>query len=151
MDNDGEKRNLFFGHLVVNLELPFHVRAHAVLWSPYTTILRLRIWFPPPQPCGFQIGEILALLGRKTDPPVNVIRLGSNSIHSQWKTTLQGSGFEVSELAIVEVEKFICAHSLVFLGSLASTFSIDIERLRMANKRAHCGDELMCSGEQPWY
>lgn len=44
-------------------------------------------------------------------------------------------------------QKVVLAHSTVFLGTLVSTFSMDIERLRVGWGMWNCRDHFLCEGD----
>lgn len=48
------------------------------------------------------------------------------------------------------VDKLVCAHASMFLGTPASPFSLDVLRLRRGLGLASCNDEILCHGEPEW-
>jgi hypothetical protein len=54
------------------------------------------------------------------------------------------------ESIAVTLDKLVCARSEVFLGSVLSTFSADIQRLRFGLGTASCADSTLCRGQLAW-
>lgn len=62
---------------------------------------------------------------------------------------VQGHGSQFDLLAMT-LEKLVCALSTVFVGSVGSTFSADILRLRFGLHASSCHDSTLCQGETAW-
>lgn len=48
------------------------------------------------------------------------------------------------------LDKLVCAHSKVFMGSWESTFTQDIVSFRYGTGALNCNDTLLCWGEDEW-
>lgn len=47
------------------------------------------------------------------------------------------------------LEKLVCTQAALFWGSLRSTFSKDVLRMRLALGRSHCLDDYVCGSMRP--
>ena len=98
----------------------------------------------------FQVSKFVDLIRDHTIPPVRVIHLDAKDPESVWRKELRRGGVKVSSLAVAQIDKLVCMHSALFLGSMGSTFSMTIEHLRIGYELAHCADSIVCEGEEPW-
>ncbi|GJP45961.1 hypothetical protein CLOM_g5298, partial [Closterium sp. NIES-68] len=99
-----------------------------------------------------ELEELTVLLNQMSDYKLNIVRLPSvrEKSKEKWMRPIQHLTLGRTELIPVALEKLICAQSHVFWGSVASTFSMDIQRLRHGLRVASCNDTTICYGEKEW-
>ena len=66
--------------------------------------------------------------------------------NTPWTHYLESRGMRVSPSVVANVEKVLLAqHAIVFLSSHGSTFSFDIDRLRLGLKHTNFYDHTLCN------
>ena len=85
--------------------------------------------------------------------PVHVFHMPMKDLktHQPWVQPLLDAGLTLDTLAIATISKVICSRATIFLGSVRSTFTTDIQRLRYGFRRAVCCDSLLNFGEISQY
>lgn len=62
-----------------------------------------------------------------------------------WKQKLLKEGFDIRESMVKLIfDKLVCANSLIFIGSVYSSFTRDIIRLRQGFGKGSCADDYYC-------
>ncbi|KAM3375164.1 O-fucosyltransferase 36 [Capsicum galapagoense] len=88
---------------------------------------------------------LLVVNGKK----VPLVRRPTRNSNEKWDALLYRRGLEGDRQVEAMLDKTICAMSDVFIGSMGSTFTEDILRLRKDwGSASHC-DEYLCQGEVP--
>ena len=96
--------------------------------------------------------EVMDWASNSSGFPIAVKRLTHDSPEdSAWRSLVRpwmqaGQG----SLALVAVEKVVCARGKVFFGSPLSSFTQDIVRMRHGLQTASCSDTMLCHGEKEW-
>ena len=63
---------------------------------------------------------------------------------------LDGPRGSQDALLAATVEKAVCSFASVFFGSVMSTFTYEIQRMRHGLRTASCLDSTLCNGEREW-
>lgn len=96
---------------------------------------------------------------KDSDRKVRVLTLSNDLEFKGWAQPLVQSSLisaneveekQVNPLITLTLEKVISAYSSIFMGSIRSTFTTDIERLRYGLGTANCEDRFICDSEPPW-
>ncbi|MCD9640294.1 O-fucosyltransferase 36 [Datura stramonium] len=90
--------------------------------------------------------QSLVVVNGKTVP---LVRRPARNSDEKWDALLYRHGFEGDRQVEAMLDKTICAMSDVFIGSMGSTFTEDILRLRKDWGSASLCDEYLCQGEIP--
>lgn len=75
---------------------------------------------------------------------VRVVRLNMKDQNAKWMKPLRDAKLNTTGLLLIAMEKVICSQSTVFVGTLLSTFTTDIQRMRYGFKHANCRDSMLC-------
>ncbi|XP_060218004.1 O-fucosyltransferase 36-like isoform X1 [Lycium barbarum] len=90
--------------------------------------------------------QSLVVVNGKTVP---LVRRPARNSAEKWDALLYRHGLEGDRQVEAMLDKTICALSDVFIGSMGSTFTEDIFRLRKGWGSASVCDEYLCQGEVP--
>lgn len=98
-----------------------------------------------------QVEELRKALREYSNGTLSMVQLPRLSEHIQWLDAVVARKMSRHmDLVAIMLDKTICALSHTFLGSIASTFSQDIQRMRMGLGTYSCGDSTICLGEKEW-
>ncbi|CAI5978789.1 unnamed protein product [Closterium sp. NIES-64] len=78
-------------------------------------------------------------------PGVEIVQLPEELTGQPWAKVLEPFRFQNQALLKVFLDKAVCALADVFLGTVKSSFSVDIQRLRTGFKISTCQDEYVCA------
>ncbi|PHU14996.1 hypothetical protein BC332_16201 [Capsicum chinense] len=92
---------------------------------------------------------LLQLLFVVNGKKVPLVRRPTRNSNEKWDALLYRRGLEGDRQVEAMLDKTICAMSDVFIGSMGSTFTEDILRLRKDWGSASNCDEYLCQGEVP--
>ncbi|CAI5521344.1 unnamed protein product, partial [Closterium sp. Naga37s-1] len=80
-------------------------------------------------------------------PDLRLMQLPPNLDAQAWAQVLLPHRFEHPGVVRVTLDKAVCALADVFLGTAASSFTEDIQRIRTGLRVAHCEDQMLCEDE----
>ncbi|CAI5982202.1 unnamed protein product [Closterium sp. NIES-64] len=80
-------------------------------------------------------------------PDLRLMQLPLNLDAQAWAQVLLPHRFEHPGVVRVTLDKAVCALADVFLGTAASSFTEDIQRIRTGLRVAHCEDQILCEDE----
>ncbi|CAI5976546.1 unnamed protein product [Closterium sp. NIES-65] len=80
-------------------------------------------------------------------PDLRLMQLPLNLDAQAWAQVLLPHRFEHPGVVRVTLDKAVCALADVFLGTAASSFTEDIQRIRTGLRVAHCEDQMLCEDE----
>ncbi|CAI5497732.1 unnamed protein product [Closterium sp. Naga37s-1] len=80
-------------------------------------------------------------------PDLRLMQLSPNLDAQAWAQVLLPYRFEHAGVVRVTLDKAVCALADVFLGTAASSFSEDIQRIRTGLRVATCEDQMLCEDE----
>ncbi|GJP34812.1 hypothetical protein CLOM_g19232 [Closterium sp. NIES-68] len=80
-------------------------------------------------------------------PKLRLMQLPPNLEEQAWAQVLLPYQFEHPGLVRATLDKAVCALADVFLGTVASSFTDDIQRIRTGLRLAACEDKVLCEDE----
>lgn len=83
----------------------------------------------------------LSVNAARTGQTLSVVTM--HQLVGEWRKELAKLDSLHSGLVTAVVEKYICASAVAFLGTVGSTFSEDIVRIRVASSHASCSDKVL--------
>lgn len=89
---------------------------------------------------------------RELLPDVETFSLSPDWQKERWAVHIfEEHPFRMQDRGLVQstLDKIICALSSVFLGTMSSSFSSDIERMREGLRLSTCIDTHLCYSKQP--
>ncbi|MCO5571320.1 hypothetical protein L7F22_025058 [Adiantum nelumboides] len=93
--------------------------------------------------------NLLQSLLYKNGLRISLVTRPDHESGEKWDSPLARHGLLNDKEVIAMLDKTICAMSNTFLGSLGSTFSADILRMRAEWGAANSCDQYLCGGEEP--
>lgn len=97
-----------------------------------------------------EIDQLTWTLRAKSNGSISVVQLPRLATSADWLFPVVKKKIDQLDLVAITLEKLIVGFSTVFLGSVVSTFTMDIQRMRHGLGTASCHDTTICLGEKEW-